>query len=191
MIRLRAARFLTRHASNLGSILKKAFYASIGVLEAHPTSYFSYRSIISLQGITSPQSKLILGSGAKIKRYVMIIPQNGRISLGQNCSINPFCVLYGYGDITIGNDVRMASGCKIIAFNHESDDISVPIIRQGSKMLGITIENNVWLGADVKVVDGVTVGEGSIIGAGAVVVSDVEPFTIVGGVPARKIRTRS
>jgi acetyltransferase-like isoleucine patch superfamily enzyme len=66
----------------------------------------------------------------------------------------------------------------------------VPIAEQPEPRLGVVIEDDCWLGAGAIVVDGVRIGRGSVVGAGAVVTRDVEPYSVVVGVPARKVATR-
>jgi acetyltransferase-like isoleucine patch superfamily enzyme len=114
----------------------------------------------------------------------------GSIVIGTKSSINPYCVLYGTGGLVIGDFVRIAAHTVIVAASHRFDRTDVPICAQGSSAVGITIENDVWVGAGVQILDGVRIGRGAIIAAGAVVRSDVEPFAIVGGVPARVIKRR-
>jgi acetyltransferase-like isoleucine patch superfamily enzyme len=114
----------------------------------------------------------------------------GFIRIGDHCSVNPFCVLYGHGGLTIGNNVRIATCTVIIPANHVFSDLDIPIHKQGTTALGIVIEDNVWIGANVTILDGVRIGRGAVIGAGAVVTKDVDPLHVVGGVPACTIKVR-
>ncbi len=75
--------------------------------------------------------------------------------------------------------------------NHNFADTSQKIIDQGVTCKGIVIEDDCWLGFGVKVLDGVTIGKGSVIGAGAIVTKDIPPFSIAVGVPARVIKSRN
>ena len=110
--------------------------------------------------------------------------------IGEKSYIGPYTVIYGHGGVSIGENVLIASHCSIVASNHIFDDIHTPISNQGSRDLGITIENDVWIGTGARILDGVTIGTGAIVGAGAVVTNSIEPFTIVAGVPARPIGSR-
>ena len=79
----------------------------------------------------------------------------------------------------------------LIAENHVADDPERPIKVQGVSRESILIEDDVWLGAGVIVVAGVTIGRGSVVAAGCVVTHDVPPFALVAGVPARVVRSRT
>jgi acetyltransferase-like isoleucine patch superfamily enzyme len=78
---------------------------------------------------------------------------------------------------------------QIIAVNHVFQEPNRPFVEQGITAEGIIIEDDVWLGSGAVITDGVRVGKGSVVAAGAVVTKDVPPHTVVGGVPARPIRT--
>jgi acetyltransferase-like isoleucine patch superfamily enzyme len=114
----------------------------------------------------------------------------GRISLGEHNSVNPYCVIYGHGGLTTGAYVRIAAQTVLIPANHIFDDTTVPISRQGLRKKGIVIGNDVWIGAGCQILDGVEIGNGAVIAAGSVVNRHVDAFTVVGGVPARVIKTR-
>lgn len=120
----------------------------------------------------------------------MLIPYGGEITIGNDFSLNPYSVLYGQGGLKIGNDVRIAAGCVIIPSNHIFSDVSKPIRLQKLSKLGITIEDDVWLGANVTVLDGAHISTGCVIAAGAVVRGKTEPYGIYGGVPAKLIKIR-
>jgi acetyltransferase-like isoleucine patch superfamily enzyme len=79
----------------------------------------------------------------------------------------------------------MAAFCYLVGGDHSSDRTDVPVLFQGRSSQGITIDENVWLGAGVAVLDGVTIGRDSIIGAGAVVNKSVQEFAIAAGLPAK------
>ncbi len=85
----------------------------------------------------------------------------------------------------------MGPRVSLLAEQHVIDRVDIPMREQGTRRKGIIIEDDVWLGANCCVLDGVTVGRGAVVGAGAVVTKDVPPFAIVGGVPARIIRMRT
>jgi len=77
---------------------------------------------------------------------------------------------------------------QLLAVNHVFDDPSRPMVDQGIVAAGITVEDDVWIGAGAVITDGVRIGRGAVVAAGAVVTSDVPPYTVVGGVPARVLK---
>jgi len=115
------------------------------------------------------------------------LPHAG-ISIGKNSLIGELNVLRGQGGISIGDRVYTSPMVKILAVNHVFEDVSRPFVEQGITANGVTIEDDVWIGAGVTITDGVHIRRGAVIAAGAVVVNDVEAHTLVGGVPARVIR---
>ncbi|MBU0512444.1 MAG: acyltransferase [Chloroflexi bacterium] len=113
---------------------------------------------------------------------------NAGIKIGRDCLIGEYNVIRGQGGVNIGDRVYTSPGTQIIAVNHIFDDPERPFIEQGITAQGIIIEDDVWLGSNVVVTDGVRVGKGAVIAAGAVVTEDVPSHTVVGGVPAKVIR---
>ncbi|KQQ67231.1 acyltransferase [Microbacterium sp. Leaf320] len=112
----------------------------------------------------------------------------GKVRTGRDCTINPSAIVRG--DIRMGDAVRIGAFASIIGFNHGFADTEVEIFRQPLTSTGIVIGDDVWIGSHVTVLDGITVGEKSILAAGAVVTKDVPAGAIVGGNPARVIRSR-
>jgi acetyltransferase-like isoleucine patch superfamily enzyme len=131
-----------------------------------------------------------VGKNCEFLYGVLLLTYGGNITIGENCSINPYTVLYGHGNLTIGNNVLIAGHCLVIPANHKFDDVNKPISKQGETRKGIVIEDDVWIGSGCRILDGVNIGTGAIVAAGAVVNKDVPPFTIVGGVPAKIIKLR-
>ena len=115
------------------------------------------------------------------------IPHSG-IKIGSDCLIGEYSVIRGQGGVVLGDRVYTSPFSQILAVNHLVDDPSRPFIEQGITAEGITIGDDVWIGAGAVITDGVKVGAGAVIAAGAVVTHDVPAHTIVAGVPARVIR---
>ena len=114
---------------------------------------------------------------------------SSKVSLGDNSGIGVNAQIAAH--VTIGNDVMMGPECIIYTANHAFDNCEVPMWRQGfSAPRPVIIGNDVWIGGRVTILPGVHVGDGAIIGAGSVVTHDVEPYSIVGGNPAKLIRKR-
>jgi acetyltransferase-like isoleucine patch superfamily enzyme len=111
------------------------------------------------------------------------------IKIGSNCLISEFNVLRGQGGITIGNNVYTAPHVQMLAVDHVYSDPYRPIISQGITAEGIVVEDNAWIGAGAILLDGIVVGNGAVVAAGAVVTHDVPAHTLVGGVPARIIKS--
>jgi len=113
---------------------------------------------------------------------------SGTLSIGRDCSVNPYTVIRG--DVRIGDAVRIGAHTSILGFNHTMTDTTVEFFRQPLTSRGIRIGDDVWVGSHVVVLDGVTVGDQSVLAAGAVVTKDVPAGAIVGGNPARFLRWR-
>jgi acetyltransferase-like isoleucine patch superfamily enzyme len=115
------------------------------------------------------------------------LPHAG-IRIGRDCLVGEFCVIRGPGGVTIGDRVYLSPMVNIYSSNHRFDDPQKPFIDQGVTAEGVVIEDECWIGANVVVLDGVTIGRRSVVAAGAVVTTDVPAHSLVGGVPARVIR---
>lgn len=115
------------------------------------------------------------------------LAQSG-ITIGRDCLIGEYSVIRGQGGVHIGDRVYTSPYTQLLAVNHVFADPDQPFVRQGITAEGITIEDDVWLGAGAIVTDGVRVGKGAVVAAGAVVTKDVPPHTVVAGVPARPIK---
>jgi acetyltransferase-like isoleucine patch superfamily enzyme len=115
----------------------------------------------------------------------------GAVSLGEGSSISNNCFLNGSkAGIHIGAKVMIAPNCVLVAFDHGYHDLEIPMIDQKFEDAPIVIEDDVWIAANCTITRGVRLGRGCIVGANCVVTHDVEPYSIVGGVPARVIGTR-
>ena len=112
----------------------------------------------------------------------------GSLHAGRDCSINPYTVVRG--DVRLGDAVRLGAHSSILGFNHTMSDLEVEVFRQPLTSRGIRIGNNVWIGSQVVILDGVNVGDHSVLAAGAIVTKDVPAGAIVGGNPAKLIRWR-
>ncbi|WP_223217199.1 acyltransferase [Rhizobium cauense] len=124
-------------------------------------------------------------------RYgVVIDAQSGRIEIGDNVSLNDHTVLLGHGGIRIGNHVRVAAQTAIISFEHGFDDPLLPIKDQPLRKAKVVIEDDVWIGAGVKILAGAHIARGCVIGANSVVKGPTVPGGIYVGAPARLVRLR-
>ena len=114
----------------------------------------------------------------------------GTIRLGDGVTIGNGCFLAGGGGIDIGHHAMIGAGSKIASTEHRHDDLDRPMAEQGLRMAPVVIGEDVWLGFNVVVLSGVTIGQGSIIAAGAVVTKDIPAWSVAGGVPAKVLKSR-
>jgi acetyltransferase-like isoleucine patch superfamily enzyme len=115
---------------------------------------------------------------------------HGNFEIGDHCYIGPNAVMGAGGGIRIGNNVLFGPDVVVSSENHRFDDPHELISSQGVARLGVVIRDGCWIASKAVILDGVTLGAGSIVAAGAVVARDVPPKAIVAGVPARVIRYR-
>jgi acetyltransferase-like isoleucine patch superfamily enzyme len=115
------------------------------------------------------------------------LPHAG-IQIGAHSVIGEYNVIRGQGGVRIGDRVFTSPFTQILAVNHVYDDASRSFTEQGITAEGIDIDDDVWLGAGSIITDGVHIGRGAVVAAGAVVTADVPPHTVVAGVPARVVR---
>lgn len=111
------------------------------------------------------------------------------IVIGNNVGIAQNCFIQVRGRVVIGDDVIFGPGVSVFSENHNFSDPDKPIRHQGETRVGVTIEEGVWIGSGAAILDGVTIGRHSIVATGSVVNKDVPPFSIVGGVPAKVIKS--
>jgi len=140
--------------------------------------------------VLAGKGEIRLGESCEIHPFCTLRAQSGSIRMGKECSLNPYSIIHGNGGVLLGNYVRIGSHVIFVSSTHVFDSIEMPIHCQGSRSQGIVVEDDVWIGGGATILDGTRIGKGAIVGAGAVVVKDVPPYAIVGGVPARIIRMR-
>lgn len=143
--------------------------------------------------ISGDDGSVVLGKRVHIYRGTIIeTGHGGKVIIGDYTYIFANCNLNGYvGNVRIGNYVMISAHCGFAPYQHKLDDLSRPMSTQKLTSKGdIVIEDDVWLGMGVKVMDGVRIGRGAVIGANAVVTKDIPPYSIAVGVPARVIRKR-
>lgn len=140
--------------------------------------------------VDASSGHIFLAAGVVVCRFSVLEAAGGDISVGSNTRIGDYCSLYGQGGLSIGANVLVASGVRIVPSAHAFEDVSVPINAQGMVGRGVRIGDDTWIGANVVVLDGVTIGQGAIVGAGSVVTRDVPDYGIVVGSPAKVIRYR-
>jgi len=155
----------------------------------HIFSLFAYYIVNYVIGRKNAE----IGKNSKVHPTV-ILRQAERISIGSNCLINHNNVLQAgklTGKIIIGNYVQTGPNVMMFAYNHCTENNGIPMIKQDYMDGTITIEDDVWIGAGSIILAGVHIGKGAVVAANAVVNKDIPPFTIVGGVPAKKLKMRT
>ena len=139
-------------------------------------------------------TKIQIGARTLIDSFVKIKPVGGmgECIIGDDCAVNSGTVIYTGNGITMGNYVLLAPGVMVMPTNHAFASRHIPIRHQGFQASkgGITIEDDVWIGANSVILDGTHIGKGAIIAAGSVVRGTVPPNEIWGGIMARKIKDR-
>ena len=154
------------------------------MISIHPSSKISPLADIedSMRG-----TKIIIGAGTMIDSFVKIKPVGGTgdLVIGAYSYINSGCVLYTGNGIEIGDHVAIAANCTLAPVNHAYLDKSLPIAKQGflPGKGGITILNDVWIGANVVILDGSFLPKGVVVGAGSVVKGQLEEYGIYSGNP--------
>ena len=112
-----------------------------------------------------------------------------KVSLGDYSGIGVNAKIYG--TCVIGDRVMMGEDCTIITRNHKHDAVDIPMMQQGFETeKPVYIGNDVWIGDRVIILPGVHIGDGCVIGAGAVVTRDIPPYSVAAGVPAKVIKSR-
>jgi len=130
------------------------------------------------------------GRGTYILSHAIIYHPE-RVSLGMKVRITCFCQLNGGGGIEIGDNVLIGPGVMIWSQNHRYQRADIPITDQGYDYAKVTIEEDVWIGARSIILPGVHISKGAVVAAGSVVTRSVAPYTVVAGVPARPIKSRT
>jgi len=139
-------------------------------------------------GVTiGPRTLVMHGSVLHVYNF-RDLPHAG-ITIGEDSLIGEMNVIRGQGGVSIGSRVYTSPLVQIIAVNHVFDDPDRPFVDQGITAEGIIIEDDVWIGSGAVITDGVRVGKGAVVAAAAVVTKDVPPHTVVGGVPAKTLKT--
>jgi acetyltransferase-like isoleucine patch superfamily enzyme len=187
----------------LGLALRRIFYPRFfaqvgkGALFGHHLTLRSPRRVavgshvliddyvmISVRG--SGDEQVRIGDGVQLGRYTQLKNRAGSTFIGNYANIGAECRIDSTSQVHIGEYCLIAGRCYIGGVNHGIDRLDIPIVKQPPVSKGgVHIGRDVWLGANVIVLDGVTIGEGAVIGAGAVVTKDIPPYAIATGVPAK------
>lgn len=135
---------------------------------------------------TPPFHSFNIGRRSVVESFSCINNACGSVKIGNDTRVGMHNTIIG--PVTLGNKVILAQGVVMTALNHSYLEPCMPIADQKVTLKEVVVEDDVWIGANATILQGVRVGSHSIIAAGAVVTKDVPPHTIVGGVPARVLK---
>ena len=148
---------------------------------------FSAKIYSSVRMDTPPYRRFSIGKRSVVESFSCINNAVGDVVIGDYTRIGLHCTVIG--PVTIGNHVNLAQGITVSALNHNFEDTRLRIDEQGVNTSEIVIDDDVWIGANAVITAGVHIGRHSVVAAGAVVTKDVPEYSVVGGVPAKVIRT--
>ncbi len=153
---------------------------------------FSPGAKIDPRAIITRGGRINNGRNSIVQADRMLLPSGGKINIGQRSSLNQYVVINGEGGVNIGDDVMISAFVSIFAANHHHERVDIPMSAQGMYSKGgVQIGDDVWIGTHAVILDGVKIGKGCVIAAGAVITKDVEPYSIMAGVPAKEIGRRA
>ena len=135
---------------------------------------------------TPPYRRFSLGNYSVVESFACINNAVGDVIIGDYTRIGLHNTIIG--PVKIGSHVNLAQGITVTALNHNFEDTNKRIDEQGISTNAVTIEDDVWIGANAVILPGVTIGSHCVVAAGAVVTKDVPPHSLVAGVPAKIIR---
>jgi len=137
------------------------------------------------------ESHIIVGDSILIGKNSSLSCSSSEIHLGNNVSVGSNCYIRASrAPVKLGSYVTIGAHTVIISGNPSYKRLDIPMMKQKGKARGIAVGNDVWIGIGVKVVDGANIGNGCVIGAGAVVIRNIPDYAIAAGVPARIIGSR-
>ena len=148
---------------------------------------FSAKIYCSVRMDTPPYRRFSIGKRSVVESFSCINNAVRDVVIGDYTRIGLHCTVIG--PVTIGNHVNLAQGITVSALNHNFEDTRLRIDEQGVNTSEIVIDDDVWIGANAVITAGVHIGRHSVVAAGAVVTKDVPEYSVVGGVPAKVIRT--
>ena len=149
-----------------------------------------YVSALSKNGIQFGDN-VSIGAFSRVIVSTSLNEIGDKISIGNNVGIGEFAYLGGAGSLEIGDECIIGQYLSCHPVNHNYQDTTISIRHQGVTRKGIKIGKNCWIGSKVTILDGVTIGNGSIIAAGSVVTKSFPENSIIGGVPAKLLKTRT
>lgn len=196
-------------AGALGYLLRKKFYPKLfkqvgksvifgkGLVLRHPSRIsigdrvaIDDNSLFDASG--AGEAGITLGDDVIVSRNCVIQGKTAPVSIGDRTDIGCNAVITSSGGVSIGNAVLIAGNCYIGGGRYNTDRLDIPMMAQGLYTKGpVVIGDDVWLGAGATVLDGVKIGKGCVVGAGAVVTKNLPEYAIAIGIPAKVIKQRT
>ncbi|MCB0744180.1 MAG: acyltransferase, partial [Ignavibacteriae bacterium] len=202
--------FISRIPGALGVVLRSKFYplllGSVGsgtvfgtnIVFRHPKKIHLGKNVViddnvlvDAKGVDN--SGIKMGDDVFVGRNTILSCKDGNIFLDDRANIGFNCYMFSSNNIKVGKDVLVAGFTYIVGGgNYSLDQLDVPINQQYDfeGKGGVEIEDNVWIAAHVVILDGVKVGSGSVLAAGAIISKEVPRMSIVGGVPGKVLKSR-
>jgi acetyltransferase-like isoleucine patch superfamily enzyme len=144
-------------------------------------------TILARGGTVVLGERVVVGRFSVIEAASGVRHTGGKISIGADTALGDFSYIGGGGGVTIGTGCLIGQYVSFHAENHRTSNPNLPIRAQGVTRSGIAVEDDCWIGAGARILDGVTLRRGTTVGAGAVVTASTAPGAVVMGVPARSI----
>ena len=133
---------------------------------------------------------VVLGNNVSIGYCTVLDALGGYIHVGNHSALGPYVVVYGQGGVKIGSYCMIATHSTLVASNHIYSSVEKPIKLQGTKAIGINLGDDIWIGANVVIQDGITLGKGVIVGSSALVRNSFPEYSIIAGIPAKLLDSR-
>ena len=133
---------------------------------------------------------IFLGEGSFVGRASILSCKNGDIRLGDRTNIGFHCEVVSGGEVRFGAGCLLAAYTYVVGVGHDFEDPEQGVLEQAHVAKGVVLGDDVWLGAGVKVMDGIDIGSGTVVGANAVVTRPLPPQVVAAGVPAKVLRAR-
>jgi len=188
------------------SVLRRAAYRGVlgsvgpgcvieqGVRLLVPRRVFLGRRVMVGEGCFldahNARGRIELQDDVWLSRGCLLVTAETEIVVEPQAYIGHRCLFYGHGGIRVGRNALLANDVQLICGNHTFARRDIPVRDQAGEEKPIVIGEDAWLAASVIVLGGVTIGQGAVVGAGAVVTHDLPPFSIARGVPARIVGER-
>jgi len=178
----------------LGSVGRGVVFGQ-GVVLRHPHKIrlgdgVTVDDLVVLDAKGASNRGIEIGQGVFLGRGTILSCKDGDIVLGDHTNLGFHCEIFSGSSVTVGSYGLFAAQAYLVGGGHEFERKDVVVIDQPRSSRGIVLGDNVWLGAGAKVLDGVRLGHGVVVGANAVVTDDLPDGAIAAGVPARVLRLR-